>query len=67
MKRESKPCNQCISACVQVEAMASQQAAIARYSRLFSRGLFPTLCQQEDGIFRICHTGEPQQAAAHWA
>lgn len=64
MTRQGKQCSHCITGRVQVEIMAAQPAAIARYSRLFAQGVFPSLCQQDDGLFRICHAEAVAPAVA---
>jgi len=62
MKQESKPCAECKPHC-RIEIAMTRQAALSRYGELFKQGRFPTMCQQHNGVFHVCHAEEQERAS----
>lgn len=60
MPNRNKPCAECAPHC-RVEVAVNQEAALSRYWDLFKQGLFPSLCQQHDGTFMVCHAAGEEQ------
>jgi hypothetical protein len=54
MKQLHTPRSTSIPSSYLTETLACRETAMDSYCRLFARGFFPILVEQQDGMFRVC-------------